>query len=112
MLKTKALYAVILAALLALFYLIGNPTRSGGLSVFPWLLAILPFPVVLMIQLKSAVTGMSAPSFGQLFRLGEATVLFAALLFGVFTFAYSYFYFLAPGTMSAKSAPVSTSSSK
>jgi len=99
MLKAKLLYAVLLAALLTLFFLMGNPTHTGGISAFPWLLAIIPFPVVLTIQLRSAVTRIPAPSFAQLFRLGEATVVFASLLFGIFTFAYFYFYFLAPSTM-------------
>lgn len=96
--KTKALYAVLLAALLALFFISGNPTHSRGISTFPSLLAIIPFPVVLTIQLRSAVTRIPAPSFGRLFRLGEETVFFASLLLGIFTLAYSHFYFLAPST--------------
>ena len=94
MLKIKALYAVLLAALLIFFFLSGNPTHTGGIRIFPWLLAIIPFPVVLMIQLRSAVTRNSVTSFGRLFRLGEETVVLASALFGIFVLTYSYFYFL------------------
>lgn len=98
MLKIRALYALLLFVLLVLFFLNGNPTHSGGLSIFPWVLAVISFPIVLTIQLRSAVTHTSVSSFGQLFRLGEATVSFASLLFGIFTFTYSHFYFLAPSS--------------
>jgi len=102
------LHAVLLAAFLILFFVIGNHTRSGRLSVFPWMVAIVPFPVILTVQLRGAANRIPGTSFCQLFRVGESTVRFAALIFGTFTWVYAHFYFIAASGEFLAMIPVMT----
>ncbi|MGA2261618.1 MAG: DUF4199 family protein [Acidobacteriota bacterium] len=98
MLKHTLVHALFLAVLLALFFVIGNPIHPGAISTFPWLIAMVPVPIVLAVRLRYEFKRNPSLSFGQTFRFGESTVCLAGLLFGAFTLAYSYFYFRVPGT--------------
>ena len=90
-------YSVILFAALIGFFVIGNLISSSPhtLSVFPWLIDFVAFPIVLY----PAIRDISIRRFGAsltLYRglwIGEAITRWAALLFGVFNACYSYFYF-------------------
>jgi hypothetical protein len=98
MLKHTLVHALFLAVLLALFFVIGNPIHPGAVSAFPWLIAMVPFLIVLTVRLRYEFNRNPSLSFGQTFRLGESTICLAGLFFGAFTLIYSYFYFSSPGT--------------
>lgn len=97
--KHEITFAVILAALLSLFFLIGNPTSSGSLNIYPNFLPILAFPVVLGIELGLAARRNPRLAFREAFRLGEWTVFYAAFLFAAVALIFSYFYFPSRGEL-------------
>ncbi|RPI23357.1 MAG: hypothetical protein EHM61_19970 [Acidobacteria bacterium] len=94
--KENFIYAVILAVVLALFFVMGNPRPSGSLSAYPTLFAFVAFPLVLAFQLASAAKRRSSLSFRHAFRLGESTVFYGAVLFAAIAWPLSRFYFRQP----------------
>ncbi|HIM55885.1 MAG TPA: hypothetical protein EYM39_04190 [Candidatus Latescibacteria bacterium] len=88
-------YAILLAAGLVVFYLIGNKADSSSstLSLFPGLLALLPFPLVLYTMLRRLAREDKSFTVRQGIRTGEAVVRRAAVLFSLFNLVYSHFFF-------------------
>ena len=90
-------YSLVLAAVLIGLFVIGNLISSSPhtLGVFPWLINLVAFPIVLY----PAIRDISIRHYGasltiyQGLWIGEAITRWAALLFGVFYACYSYFYF-------------------
>jgi len=95
MFKERLIYPLILAVVLALFFVAGN--RPHSVSVFRGILPFLAFPVVLTIQLWSAVRRNPSLSFGHAFRLGESTAGLAAFFYPAMTLPFLYFYFSKAG---------------
>ena len=88
-------YSVALAAGLILFFTFGNRTNSTPhtLSTFPYLLSLLPFPLVLYPLLRNQSKTMGAFSVREGIRLGESVVRLSAIAFSLYVAIYSYFFF-------------------
>ena len=88
-------YAILLAAGLVVFFFFGNKadSSSSGLSLFPSLLAFLPFPLVLYTMLRRLAREDKSFTVRQGIRTGEAVVRRAAVLFSLFNLVYSHFFF-------------------
>lgn len=90
-------YGLVLAIVLTLLFVIGNLVNSSPrtLSVFPWFSDLFAFPVVLYPAIKAIGIKRYGTSLTlrQGLRIGEAISRWAALLFGVFSASYGYFYF-------------------
>ena len=97
MITDESKHGLILAAVLIGLFVIGNLTSSAPhtLSVFPWLINFVAFPLVLY----PAIRAIGIRRYGTSITLhqgvwiGEAITRRAALLFGIFNACYSYFYF-------------------
>lgn len=92
--KTKK-YSFGLAISLIFFFTIGNILRSvpNTLSTFPDLLSMLPIPVLIYFYLRSSKKSGRTINLKNGFHLTKEVVLNAALLFAIFTFVYSLFYY-------------------
>ena len=87
-------YAILLVAGLVVFFFFGNKadSSSSGLSLFPSLLAFLPFPLVLYTMLRRLAREDKSFTVRQGIRTGEAVVRRAAVLFSLFNLVYSHFF--------------------
>lgn len=94
----SAAYSAVLATFLIVFFSIGNQrgTPTHTLSVFPWLVSVLPFPLVLLPMLWQHWKGVSHVTRGTVVRHNERVVRWAAIFFSVFTTLFSYGHFNNP----------------
>ena len=97
MVTDESKHGLLLAAVLIGLFVIGNLTRSvpHTLSVFPWLLNLIAFPLILYPAIRAIGIRRYGTSLTvhQGLWIGEAITRWAALLFGIFDACYSYFYF-------------------
>ena len=88
-------YSLALTLGLIFFFTLGNPMNDTDrtLSVFPYLLSLIPFPLVLYPLLRSQSQKQGDFNVWVGLRIGESVVRKAVFAFSLYVLVYGYFYF-------------------